>query len=130
VDEGVSLGELVIIRQTMESEPKTERKKRAVVRTVKAQMKIYGGGTVSFHVRGYDFRWSEMPIAINGYMFAPVRPDYMVRPRCTKWGCDHRELTWMEAGGHAQTENGFLIPKVDGWYCCSCSGSYGNTPAP
>lgn len=36
-------------------------------------MKIYKDGTASFHVRGYDFRYADIPVAINGYLFAPVR---------------------------------------------------------
>ena len=46
-----------------------------VRRVVGAQMKIYEDGTASFHVRGYDFRWADIPIAVNGYLFAPVRPN-------------------------------------------------------
>lgn len=38
-------------------------------------MKIYTDGTVSFHVRGYDFRFADLPISVNGYLFAPVRGD-------------------------------------------------------
>jgi hypothetical protein len=37
-------------------------------------MTIHEDGTASFHVRGYDFRFADMPIAVNGYLFAPVRP--------------------------------------------------------
>ena len=48
---------------------KPEKRKRAV----KAQMTIHADGTASFHVRGYDFRFADMPIAVNGYLFAPVR---------------------------------------------------------
>lgn len=36
-------------------------------------MTIHDDGSVSFHVRGYDFRFSDMPISVNGYMFSPVR---------------------------------------------------------
>lgn len=59
---------------------KPELKKRAEVRVrrvVGAQMKIYSDGTASFHVRGYDFRWADMPISVNGYLFAPVRPNFV-----------------------------------------------------
>ncbi len=38
-------------------------------------MTIQEDGTVSFHVRGYDFRFADMPIGVNGYLFAPVRPN-------------------------------------------------------
>lgn len=48
---------------------------RSVQRVVRAQMKIYTDGTVSFHVRGYDFRFADLPISVNGYLFAPVRGD-------------------------------------------------------
>ena len=51
------------------------RGRRSVQRVVRAQMKIHADGTASFHVRGYDFRWADMPIAVNGYLFAPVRPN-------------------------------------------------------
>ena len=55
---------------------RTERAKpRSVQRVVRAHMKIHADGTASFHVRGYDFRWADMPIAVNGYLFAPVRPN-------------------------------------------------------
>ena len=42
-------------------------------RIVKVKMLIHTDGRVSFMVRGYDFRYSDMPIDVNGYLFAPVR---------------------------------------------------------
>lgn len=58
---------------------RTERvKPRSVQRVVRAQMRIHADGTVSFNVRGYDFRWADTPIAVNGYLFAPVRPNAKV----------------------------------------------------
>lgn len=47
--------------------------RKPIKRTVRAQMTIGEDGVASFHVRGYDFRWADMPISINGYLFAPVR---------------------------------------------------------
>ena len=59
--------------------PTTKRKPKAragsLKRVVRAQMTIHEDGTASFHVRGYDFRYADMPIAVNGYLFAPVRPN-------------------------------------------------------
>lgn len=60
----------------MKSRAKPEREKSAAVRVqrvVRAQMKLYTDGTASFHVRGYNFRFADLPVAINGYLFAPMR---------------------------------------------------------
>lgn len=62
---------LQLAQETM----KRLRSRRCVQRVVRAQMKIHGDGTASFHVRGYDFRYSDLPIAVNGYLFAPMRPN-------------------------------------------------------
>lgn len=51
---------------------RTSKAKRA--RSVRARMTLHEDGTASFHVSGYDFRFADMPIAVNGYLFAPVRP--------------------------------------------------------
>ena len=42
-------------------------------KVVSAKMLIHSDGTIEFKVRGYDFRCSDMPIAVNGCLFAPVR---------------------------------------------------------
>jgi hypothetical protein len=47
--------------------------------------------------------------------------------RCGAWGCHDADLVWMKAGDDCQTKNGFLIAKLDGWYCPVCAGSYGNS---
>ncbi len=68
----------------MKSKAKPERKKGAAVRVqrvVRAQMKIYTDGTASFHVRGYDFRFADLQVAINGYLFAPMRPNDSAQTR-------------------------------------------------
>lgn len=64
--------------------PKNKLKPKArassLKREVRAQMTIHKDGTASFHVRGYDFRFADMPIAVNGYLFAPVRPNEKGEP--------------------------------------------------
>lgn len=45
--------------------------------------------------------------------------------RCVKWGCEDAALIWLEVGQSLQTFNGYLVPKVSGWYCPVCAGSYG-----
>lgn len=60
------------IRKKPNNSPTGGRRLRRVVR---AQMTINEDGTASFHVRGYDFRFADLPISVNGYLFAPVRPD-------------------------------------------------------
>ncbi len=40
---------------------------------VRAQMLVRANGSVSFRVRGYDFRFADMPIDVNGYLFQPMR---------------------------------------------------------
>lgn len=49
--------------------------RRSQQRMVRAQMLIREDGTVRFRVRGYDFRFADLPIDVNGYLFAPVRPN-------------------------------------------------------
>lgn len=47
------------------------------------------------------------------------------REVCVKFGCNKAPLVYLKRGATKQTENGFLIVKVPGWYCSKCSGSYG-----
>lgn len=56
-------------------------------RIVKAQMLISSDGVASFKVRGYDFRFADMPISVNGYLFEPKKT---------------RERNWLEKA--SQTE--------------------------
>lgn len=66
--------------QKLKQPRKRQRLRHGGERVVRAQMKIHKDGTASFHVRGYDFRWADMPIAVNGYLFAPVRPNTQAEP--------------------------------------------------
>lgn len=50
-------------------------------------------------------------------------------PRCVKYGCQQAELLYLIKGESRQTQNGFLIAKIDGWYCPHCAGGYGGNPA-
>ena len=50
----------------------TRKKKQ---RIISAKMIIGKGGTVSFKVRGVDLCYADLPIDVNGYLFAPVRYD-------------------------------------------------------
>ena len=61
----------------------------SLTRRVRAQLRIHEDGTASFLVRGYDFRWADMPIAVNGYLFAPVRSNDQDMPLRTA----HRALS-------------------------------------
>lgn len=63
------------MQKTNSVTPKRRRTAGSLERVVRAHMTIHKDGTASFRVRGYDFRWADMPIAINGYLFAPVRPN-------------------------------------------------------
>ena len=49
---------------------------------------------------------------------------------CTNWKCYKQTLWWMEVGDCRQTNNGFLVVKIKGWYCPKCGGSYGGNPPP
>lgn len=40
---------------------------------VPCKMVIAQDGRISFRVRGYEFKYSDMDIDINGYLFRPVR---------------------------------------------------------
>lgn len=45
---------------------------------------------------------------------------------CVKFGCDNAALIRLNVNQSVQTNNGFLTPKVHGWYCPKCAGSYGD----
>ncbi len=49
---------------------------------------------------------------------------------CVKWGCKSERLVWLKKDDDLSTYNGFLIAKLDGWYCPKCGGSYGNSNPP
>lgn len=43
---------------------------------------------------------------------------------CVIFRCDKATLVFLKRGETMQTGNGFLIAKLDGWYCPKCAGSY------
>ena len=47
-------------------------------------------------------------------------------PTCSIFGCDYAPLMYMKKGEARQTDNGFLISRIKGWYCPICAGSYGD----
>lgn len=55
-------------------------------------------------------------------------PRSVRRRTCTNWKCYKQNLWWMEVGDCRQTNNGFLVVKIKGWYCPKCGGSYGGNP--
>lgn len=44
---------------------------------------------------------------------------------CFKFGCNNARLVFLEVGESRQTNNGFLIARIAGYYCPVCAGSYG-----
>lgn len=48
--------------------------------------------------------------------------------RCTRWECNGTPLVWMDIDESRQTENGFLIAKVAGWFCPKCAAGFGGMP--
>jgi len=52
-----------------------------------------------------------------------------MKQRCVIFGCNSAKLIWLKRGQSLQTQNGFLIASISGWYCPVCAGSYGGTKA-
>lgn len=52
---------------------------------------------------------------------------WLTEPTCVRWGCGDAKLIWLQKGEMRQTQNGFLIAHIAGWYCPACAGSYGGT---
>lgn len=45
--------------------------------------------------------------------------------QCVKSECNNEDLIYLRLGWALQTNNGFLIAKMKGWYCFNCAASYG-----
>lgn len=50
--------------------------------------------------------------------------------KCVRFNCDYAPLIYLKKEESKQTQNGFLIAKVDGWYCPVCACSYGPMTPP
>lgn len=50
--------------------------------------------------------------------------------RCVCFGCDYAPLIYLRVGETKQTRNGYLVSKIDGWYCPMCAGGYGGMTSP
>jgi hypothetical protein len=47
--------------------------------------------------------------------------------RCVKFGCENAVLIFSKTGAAWQSSNGFIIVKIDGWYCPNCGAGYGGS---
>jgi len=56
----------------------------------------------------------------------PKHPKKAAERTCTRFGCNRPPLIHLKKGDSRQTNNGFLIAKVPGYYCPTCAASYGN----
>lgn len=55
----------------------------------------------------------------------PDKPVKHIKCELRKCHACNLMLVYMKCGESKQTDNGFLIARVKGWYCPKCAGSYG-----